>query len=337
MKPCPICGNIECNVKEEVRNQGKIHYTGKDIYYEGKCICCGSVYIQADLVKEYVNGEKRHLLLGYLRNMSLNQKDSDDFPIVKDETILKSMINEPRTPIEKANLFILYLFNKQKSYSDCIEIQPDRDYPITFSKDDKEFVYLLRYLDDENFIETRLTGNSIFIDAHSQDSNGANEGYLFRDDHIRLTMKGWQYAEELISKQPDSKQAFVAMKFDDEDVYKTIFNNAIEPALEKCGFKPFLVADVEHNDSITDVIIAGIRKSGLMVADVTGASQNVYYEAGFAHGLGIPVILCCHKDRANNDMKFDTRQFNHILWKDEADFKAQLIKRIEASGLSKKL
>ena len=38
------------------------------------------------------------------------------------------------------------------------------------------------------------------------------------------------------------------------------------------------------------------RHGGLVVADFTGHRGGVYFEAGFARGLGIPVVWTCHKE-----------------------------------------
>ncbi len=65
------------------------------------------------------------------------------------------------------------------------------------------------------------------------------------------------------------------------------------------------------------------------VAHFTGNRGGVYFEAGFALGLGIPVIWTCHKDRIS-DLHFDTRQYNHIDWKDVIDLRERLYNRIMA-------
>ena len=72
-----------------------------------------------------------------------------------------------------------------------------------------------------------------------------------------------------------------------------------------------------------------------MVADVThgdeGARGGVYYEAGFAHGLGLDVIFTCDKEHFD-DVHFDIKHRNHILWNadDLEGFKISLKNRIEA-------
>jgi len=50
---------------------------------------------------------------------------------------------------------------------------------------------------------------------------------------------------------------------------------------------------VHHNEKICDKIVSEIRKSRLLVADFTDNRGGVYFEAGFAMGLSIPVIWMC--------------------------------------------
>jgi nucleoside 2-deoxyribosyltransferase len=79
-----------------------------------------------------------------------------------------------------------------------------------------------------------------------------------------------------------------------------------------------------------DKIIADIRKSALLVADLTEHRQGVYFEAGFALGLGVPVIWTCRDDHKDK-IHFDTRQYNCIFWRTPEELKERLINRIEAT------
>lgn len=67
-----------------------------------------------------------------------------------------------------------------------------------------------------------------------------------------------------------------------------------------------------------------------MVADFTGHRHGVYFEAGFAMGLGIPVIWLCQEDEIDKT-HFDTRQYNHILWNSAEDLYQKLLNRIQAT------
>lgn len=322
-EPCEICGKARCSVT--LFPKGNREY---DVFYQGDCLCCGKTsFHQSLLIKQKEeNLFPPHVFLGYLRNRSILDEYNGTTQDIRSVDELRIGIVEPRTPIDKVNLILRYFFYKQKHYADYISINTKNDYTICFAKDDKEFTHLLIYCHKEGLIEGEA--RKIFTKT--------TEGLVFIQQGRKLTMDGWETAYEVCEKLPDSKQAFVAIKFDEEKKYLEVYHNAIYPALEQCGYDPYLSYYEEHNENITDKIIAGIRKSGIMVADVTGASQNVYYEAGFSKGLGIPVILCCKKTDKEN-MKFDTNHIKHIIWEDFEDYKEKLVNRIEATGLSKKL
>lgn len=70
-----------------------------------------------------------------------------------------------------------------------------------------------------------------------------------------------------------------------------------------------------------------------MVADFTCEKEKVrggvYFEAGFAMGLGIPVIWTVEKGSLG-DVHFDTRQYNHIVWDTPETLRNMLKARIGA-------
>jgi hypothetical protein len=146
------------------------------------------------------------------------------------------------------------------------------------------------------------------------------------------TVEGWRKLDDLRRPRSDSSQVFVAMWFNDltDDAYV----GGIEPALRETGYNPIRIDKKEHNNKIDDEIIAEIRRSRFLVADFTCEPKNarggVYYEAGFAQGLGIPVIWTC-KDTSLADLHFDTRQYSHIVWRTPVDLCAQLKNRIGAT------
>jgi nucleoside 2-deoxyribosyltransferase len=70
-------------------------------------------------------------------------------------------------------------------------------------------------------------------------------------------------------------------------------------------------------------IITEIKNSRFIIADVTHQRAGVYFEAGYALGLGLPVIWSVRDDDLNN-VHFDTRQYNHIVWESEAHLSEQL-------------
>ena len=118
-----------------------------------------------------------------------------------------------------------------------------------------------------------------------------------------------------------------------DDSMNEAWKHGIDPAVRDTGYEPVRIDRKEHVNKIDDEIVAEIRRARFVVADFThgdtGARGGVYYEAGFAHGLGIPVIFSCRKDRLE-EAHFDTRQYNHIVWETPEELRDRLAKRIAA-------
>ena len=98
-----------------------------------------------------------------------------------------------------------------------------------------------------------------------------------------------------------------------------------------CKMDPLRLDREQHNEKICDKIIADIRTCQFLIADVTRASQNVYFEAGFAMALNRPVIWSCCDASFEQDIRFDTRQYPYIRWKTPDDLRNQLAVRIKAT------
>lgn len=169
--------------------------------------------------------------------------------------------------------------------------------------DASEIGFLVRCMEGEGFIEHRPGGS------------------------YRLTAKGYIAADELRARRAASSQAFVAMWFD--DVMTSAFENGLAPAIRGAGYQPLRIDKKEHANKVDDEMIAEIRRSAFVGAYFTGHRGGVYFEAGFAMGLNLPVIWTCRKDHMA-ELHFDIRQYNCIDWQDENDLRERLQLRIEA-------
>ena len=142
---------------------------------------------------------------------------------------------------------------------------------------------------------------------------------------------GYQRIRELELTQKSSTFGFIAMWFDNS--MDDAFNRGIAPGIRDAGYEPLRIDRTEFEGKIDDQIIAEIRRSRFLVADFTqgepGARGGVYYEAGFAHGLNIPVFFTCRAD-ALGKVHFDTRQYNHITWETPEELRERLANRISA-------
>ena len=116
-----------------------------------------------------------------------------------------------------------------------------------------------------------------------------------------LTAKGLLAAEALGASGSGS-QGFVAMSFDPS--LREVWINGFDPGIRAAGYDPVRIDDKDYVGGITDEMIAEIRRSCFVVADYTGQRNNVYFEAGFALGLGLTVIQTCRGDETAN-LHFD--------------------------------
>jgi len=145
-----------------------------------------------------------------------------------------------------------------------------------------------------------------------------------------ISPAGWDYLHSLRHINLNSPIGFCAMWFDKR--LEPLWLDAIRPAISRAGYDPKRIDKHEHNNKIDDEIIAMIRRSRFVIADYTGNRGRVYFEAGFALGLGIPVIWTCREGRLGK-VHFDTRQYNFVTWDENnlTDFCQRLQLRIEAT------
>ena len=127
-----------------------------------------------------------------------------------------------------------------------------------------------------------------------------------------VTAKGLLAAEVLQTAGSNSAQGFVAMWFDES--LREVWTNGFDPGIRAAGFQPRRIDDKDYVGGISDEIMAEIRRSRFVVADYTGQRNGVYFEAGFAIGLGLTVFPTCRTDEVPK-LHFDIKHLNTLLWK----------------------
>ncbi len=126
----------------------------------------------------------------------------------------------------------------------------------------------------------------------------------------------------------DERLCFVIMSFSGNPQLKDFYEKAIKPTVQRLGYRCLRVDEEQFNGSIRDRIVANIRAARFIIADLTEARPNCYYEVGIAHALGKEVI---HITRDLKDVHFDVGDFNFILYKDIDGLKRELRQRALAT------
>lgn len=232
------------------------------------------------------------------------RRQGQDCPKVTPELVMAAQNTANMSLHERANRLLVFLGEKTEKVGQLIapiRTPPHPHTPLQMgakamseSVDDSEVEFLIMSLSRSDFVAVQ--------------SNRP-------DFPLNVTVPGFQRIAELTSANTDSAQAFVAMWFDPS--INEVYENAIRPAIEEAGYDPFIINRHDFTGKIDDEIIAQIRQSRFLVADFTHAPDatvrgSVYYEAGFAHGLNIPVVFTA---RDGSDLHFDTAHYNHIMWR----------------------
>jgi hypothetical protein len=312
---CPIC-KIKCNDARKVEATDVTEYD---------CPRCGNYSIthqaMLNIESSGISWQDRAKVAAYLRERTLRgdsririlsqqyPNKEFDVPVVTADEIINDRF--PHAISERLDRALKNLYRLSEHLGDEIVLDMQVDGPVLFAEHKDSFNFLAETLQAAGWVKLNPTFG---------ESGG-----------ITLTARGLERIAELerniVGKE--SIQAFVAMWFDSS------LDKAWEDGFEKScsaagGYKALRMDLKEHNQKICDAIIAEIRKSRFLVADFTGHRGGVYFEAGYALGLGIPVIWTCREDDLEKT-HFDTRQYNHVVWKDEKDLFEKLKRRIEAT------
>ncbi len=257
-----------------------------------------------------------------LTTMLVNEREQGEtWPRVTPERIEEAKQAAPLPVPERAERLLRYLAKcSAGEIGDDIPVldvrTPDYDGALAWSESTgrREVVFLIDYLSKKGWVE--------IVEYQSRDAI----------ERVTVTVDGYARIESL-KTNPDSAQAFVAMWFDDE--MKDVYEKGIKPAIVQAGYKPMRIDRKPDANKLDDDIVAEIRRSRFLVSDMThgedGARGSVYFEAGFAMGLDIPIIYTCRSDLIDK-VHFDIRQYAHIVWKkgEEAELQGRLLQRILA-------
>ncbi|RPJ97240.1 hypothetical protein CW357_00795 [Rummeliibacillus sp. TYF005] len=213
------------------------------------------------------------------------------------EAFIKDFFNEMEYDIS--------LLNRHKEYEELFGIYfyhyiYDEFWEFINGLDDKEFFISLLYIDNIGSSDKSIDGLKKII-------------------HREIIRNRIQIPEIL-------KSVFIAMSFDSD--MKDAREKIIE-VVRAQGYKPMIIDDKEHNQLIVPQILEEIGNAEFVIADITQHRNGVYYEAGFAQGMGKEVIFTC-KDSDFEAAHFDVKQINTIIWKNVFELENRLEKRIEA-------
>lgn len=143
-----------------------------------------------------------------------------------------------------------------------------------------------------------------------------------RSNSYQLTFEGWNHYETLLKGGATYHKAFMAMKFGDSDL-NNVLENVFKPSVKMAGFELFKLDDEPRAGLIDDRLRVEIQSSDFLIADLTHGNFGAYWEAGYAEGLGKPVIYTCEQEIFNTQKThFDTNHHLTVIWDKNAPAQA---------------
>jgi len=334
-------------------------FCGKDVTNDGafkptqtlyQCKRCGYIHLEREAVEDFESMKLSESDLTALSITLRNEWERKGRPIGAGKRLMSSDLRHiirqfrPLDPIEKMDYALISFEKLSKFVGAQITISAGDDYPLYYCAEPHELIAICRLLRAEGFTTSPELEN-----PHNR---------------LSITATGYQRLREIRRPNRSSRQCFVAMWFTPE--LSDVFEKAFKPAIEfvesgESGprYEAVKIDNVEHINDINDEIIAQIRRSRFMVCDLSGYRGGVYFEAGFAYGLGLEVIYTCRKDWTKEEalrdhsgnevatlldsigseivvrkegVHFDLAHRNRIEWEPDKleDFKTKLESRIKA-------
>jgi hypothetical protein len=310
-KPCPLCGQqLE---PEELRFEASSRF---DDGWDVQCRMCGKSSVTMEAAHEIraLAVGRRADLASWVCEQALHGRkppticsseysDTAGSENYRVDQILETLV--PRSIAERLERILENLAAMTGEPGELCSID-NHDIYACYAHSPKQMHFYLSALADAKLIR------------------GISDGFAA----VEITPSGWARIGELRGAGAKADQAFVAMWFDHE--LDAAWDEGFYKGVERAGYRPLRVDKEEHNEKICDRIILEIRRSGFVVADVTGQRPGVYFEAGYALGLGIPVIWTCRVDELSK-CHFDTRQYNYIVWESPDGLAKALEQRIRAT------
>jgi hypothetical protein len=293
---CPVC-NTE--LKKAPRDL--------DVFPEKSYSCsrCGDFILGESFTSMHMSGillDPDHKNVDVKLSHALRMMQGKNKRVELTKSMIDAILEKPLPrPQEQADLLIRWFAEHSDSPGDCISLAPINCYlSIIGAKTEDGLVLVLSHLIEKGLVKGNLTvGNAGYVGLHK----------------LALTFDGWNYYETLLKGGISYRKAFMAMQFGKTDL-NAMLENVFKPSVKMAGFDLFKLDDVPQAGLIDDRLRVEIQSSDFLIADLTHANNGAYWEAGYAEGLGKPVIYTCEKEQFDSPQKthFDTNHHLTVVW-----------------------
>lgn len=313
---CPVCsGNNEAQCTQ--------HPTS----FDGKafdCERCGKFTISGTVLDD--NNNFRGSALSDVERVCLSQRlrmsQSQSEPPFVHSDWLKGFREKTKlpSPLHQAKKLIEIVGDHVSAQGKALDQLPQSGYGEIGFFDRNAF----RLLFEDLFAKGTMSGN---VTPDTFDGYG-------HPTELNLTLSGWTEYQTLKSGMSPGLYGFLAMKFGDDILEKFAKEHLKPHVMEKLGYEVIDIRDVSKAGIIDNLMREQIRDSAFVIADLSHDNSGAYWEAGYAEGLGKPVIYICEKEKfKESQTHFDTNHCTTVMWSYESpnEFQQELIATLRRS------
>lgn len=312
---CPICRDV--SVKQETSQ-------GDRTFFE--CECCGNYGASRSLLTTTLSLNHRNLTTVQYAALSHRVRQATDATKAGDDILILTtygiddMLPNLRLPSPSEQVTnILKYFGDQIQISGEPARNPDRAFVAQIGAANRpSALRIVRQMADDGLL---LISNRTF-------QMTADE-----PDGIDLSLKGWAQWEAERRGQVAGNHGFIALQFGDSEL-DAFLKDVIKPTIGELGYRLEDMRDAARAGIIDNVMRARIRDAAFVLVDLFHANAGAYWEAGYAEGLGKPVLyLCKHEVFKENGTHFDTNHCTTVMWdsRDPHIFKNELLATLRRS------
>ena len=283
-----------------------------------KCDICGHYIVNYEIFTTDgadlgLDKMQRAVLSHRIRTKSGRAPKTESEPFTVTPDVLESLRSDGKLPspaIQAANL-IRFIGDEVSRSGEDISVLPDYIHANIGALNRKATIQLANELDSRRILRLGYRGK-LAIDGSGSSGPQA----------INLTLDGWEQYEAEKRGRLKTKYGFIAMQFNDPKL-DTFVREVVKPAVEDgIGYELVDMRDVAQAGIIDNIMRIRIRDAAFVIADLTHDNRGAYWEAGYAEGLGKPVIYICEKEKfesASEKPHFDTNHCTTVPWSRDND------------------
>lgn len=326
---CPICLNAYGGDSRRTGSQGPQHVI---VYFE--CDLCGRFGVSEELLGDHgqlsadpnrLSAVQRSRLMRYMHDRT---RAPDLSPYTLSRADIGAAILETRLPSpgEQAVNIVRWLGDRLVDAADSLDALPLNFFLEVGAPSPRRAGQIIEQLIDDG---TSVGGVSLPRILMSAPSGSAREDKLGAQA-LDLTLRGWGRYESERRGDFAGNYGFVALQFGHEPL-DVLLRDYAKPAIkEELGFDLLDMRDAARAGVIDNVMREKIRDSAFVIADLSTGNSGAYWEAGYAEGLGKPVLYIGERTKfGSTGTHFDTNHCTTVIW--EVGYESQFVAQLTAT------